>query len=82
LPGVSLAIVGLDTEQQIDEAIQHANNSQPLTEEELQQVIEEIRPVVEQDAKASKEGFSDLFWLHDTAVMGWKEHDEPISVSY
>jgi aryl-alcohol dehydrogenase-like predicted oxidoreductase len=81
LPGVSMAIIGLDNEQQIDEAIQHANNVQPLTEDELQQVIEEIRPLVMQDAN-NKDGQSELFWLHDTTVMGWKEHDEPILVSY
>jgi hypothetical protein len=42
----------------------------------------QVRPLVEQDATASQQGKSDLFWLHDTAVTGWKEHDEPALVAY
>ncbi|MBV9865503.1 MAG: aldo/keto reductase [Abitibacteriaceae bacterium] len=82
LPGVSLAIVGLDNTQQIDEIVQLANNYKPLADEEKDQLVQEIRPIVEKDAKESKEGKSQLFWLHDTAVMGWQEEDEPVLVDY
>lgn len=33
-------------------------------------------------AKESQEGKSALFWLHDTAVMGWQQRDEPALVAY
>ena len=41
-----------------------------------------MRPLVERDAQDSKKGQSDLFWLHDTTVMGWKQQDEPALVAY
>jgi aryl-alcohol dehydrogenase-like predicted oxidoreductase len=82
LPGVSLAILGLDDEAQIDEAVEMAARYQPLGDDERDALIEEVRPIVEQDAKDSQKGQGTLFWLHDTNVMGWKEHDEPILVSY
>ena len=82
LPGVSLAIVGLDSPEQIDEIVRLAAAYRPLDEEELDQLIEEVRPLVEQDATQSKSGQSPLFWLHDTTVMGWKEQDEPVLVAY
>jgi hypothetical protein len=37
---------------------------------------------VEQDARAQGQGEKALFWLHDTAVMGWQQQDEPMLVSY
>jgi len=43
---------------------------------------EEVRPLVEKDAKDSHKGKSKPFWLHDTTVMGWKEKDEPALVQY
>lgn len=49
-------------------------------EEEI--LIDEVRPIVEADAKESKAGKSSLFWLHDTSVMGWAQHDEPVMVDY
>jgi aryl-alcohol dehydrogenase-like predicted oxidoreductase len=82
LPGVSLAIIGLDNEQQIDEVVQGANTFSSLSADEEQQLIDEIRPLVEKDASDNEEGQGDLFWLHDTTVMGWKEHDEPVLVRY
>ncbi len=30
---------------------------------------------MEQDAKESKQGKSELFWLHDATVMGWQQRD-------
>lgn len=82
LPGVSLAIIGLDNTQQIDEVVRLANAYQPLSDEERDQLIQEVRPIVEKDAKESEAGKSQLFWLHDTAVLGWREQDEPVLVSY
>jgi aryl-alcohol dehydrogenase-like predicted oxidoreductase len=82
LPGVSLAIVGMDDEKQIDEIVQFATRYRPLDEAELDNLINHVRPIVEKDAKESQEGQGKLFWLHDTNVMGWREHDEPVLVSY
>jgi predicted aldo/keto reductase-like oxidoreductase len=79
LPGVSLAIIGLDNEQQIDEVVQLATDYRPISDDERDQLIEEVRPIVEKDAKESD---GTLFWLHDTAVMGWQKHDEPVAVRY
>ena len=82
LPGVSLAIVGLDNEQQIDEIVAQANNFRPLGQAEHDHLVNAIRPLVERDSKESKQGQSQLFWLHDTAVMGWQEKDAPVLVDY
>jgi len=82
LPGVSLAIVGLNDPRQIDAVVADAAAFQPLTPDEIEALAQEVRPLVEKDAKASQEGKSDLFWLHDTTVMGWKQHDEPALVAY
>ncbi len=82
LPGVSLAIVGMDVPIQIDQIADIAANFRPLSEEEEAQLIEEVRPLVEKDANESKKGQGPLFWLHDTAVMGWQQKDEPVMVDY
>ncbi|HEV2074055.1 MAG TPA: aldo/keto reductase [Thermomicrobiales bacterium] len=82
LPGVSLAIVGMDTTDHIDENVGLTRDISPLSIDEEQQLVDEVRPLVERDAAESQEGQSDLFWLHDTKVMGWQEHDEPALVRY
>lgn len=82
LPGVSLAIVGMSTRAEIDEILEIAARFQPLEEREEARLIDEVRPLIEKDAEASKKGKSALFWLHDTAVMGWSEKDEPSLVDY
>jgi aryl-alcohol dehydrogenase-like predicted oxidoreductase len=82
LPGVSLAIVGMDQIEQIDKNVEIAARFQPLDEGERQQLIDGVRPLVEQDAKESQEGKGTLFWLHDTKVMGWQLADEPVMVAY
>lgn len=82
LPGVSLAIVGMDAKRHIDEIVSIAANFRPLDEAEEIKLIEMVRPVVERDAQESQQGKSPLFWLHDTAVMGWRQHDEPQLVTY
>jgi aryl-alcohol dehydrogenase-like predicted oxidoreductase len=84
LPGVSLAIIGLDNEKHIDEIVAAANAFEPLGDAERDELIASVRPIVEEDAEiASKgEGQTPLFWLHDTSVMGWSKHDEPVLVNY
>jgi aryl-alcohol dehydrogenase-like predicted oxidoreductase len=84
LPGVSLAIIGMDSIEQINQNVAIAARFKPLSEEERQKLIEEVRPIVERDAKESEEGAgrSSLFWLHDTKVMGWDKKDEPELVWY
>jgi aryl-alcohol dehydrogenase-like predicted oxidoreductase len=82
LPGVSLAILGMDNTKQIDEAVELAAMYQPLQDEERDEFIEEVRPLIEKDAKEKKEGEGSLFWLRDTTVMGWSQNDEPVMVSY
>lgn len=82
LSGVSLAIVGMCKTDHIDEITEIAANFRPLEEREEIQLIEEVRPLVEKDAKDNKKGKSDLFWLHDTTVMGWAQDDEPVLVQY
>jgi aryl-alcohol dehydrogenase-like predicted oxidoreductase len=82
LPGVSLAIVGLSNEAEIDEIVTNASAFEPLDEGELQRLVASVRPLIEKDAEESQQGKSDLFWLHDTTVMGWQEKDEPAMVAY
>lgn len=82
LPGVSLAIIGMDKMEQIDQNVEIAARFQPLNEQERQQLIDEVQPLVEQDAEQSQKGKGELFWLHDTKVMGWQMEDEPALVAY
>ncbi|HZT43303.1 MAG TPA: aldo/keto reductase [Chthonomonadaceae bacterium] len=82
LPGVSLAIVGMASPQEIDQIVSIAATYRPLEEHEEARLIEQVRPLIEQDAQASQKGQGDLFWLHDTTVMGWQKKDEPVLVAY
>lgn len=82
LPGVSLAIVGMDNPHQIDQIVEIASNFKPLAKDEEEPLLKEIKKLVEKDAEESQKGKSDLFWLHDTSVNGWKQHDEPALVQY
>ena len=82
LPGVALAIVGMEQPEQIDENVALAADDRPLSPEETQALVAAVRPLIEQDAKGAKEGKGELFWLRDTAVMGWRQQDEPELVAY
>jgi uncharacterized protein len=82
LPGVAVAIIGMDQIEQIDQNVAIAARFQPLTEDERQQLIAEVQPLVEKDAEESQTGKGSLFWLHDTKVMGWQTKDEPMLVAY
>jgi len=82
LSGVSLAIVGMDKIEQIDQNVETVADFQPLTEQEYEQLVQDVRPLLEKEMDEAKEGQGSLFWLHDTKVMGWEQHDEPAMVAY
>lgn len=82
LPGVSLAIVGLNSPEQVEEIAAIAAAYRPLDGPKLDRLLDEVRPIVERDGSESEEGKGALFWLHDSKVMGWKEHSEPELVAY
>jgi predicted aldo/keto reductase-like oxidoreductase len=82
LTGVSLAIVGMDQPEQIDQNIEAVRDFKPLSESEHEQLVSDVRPLIEQEMKEAEKGKGKLFWLHDTKVMGWQQKDEPAMVSY
>lgn len=82
LPGVSLAIVGMDSTEQIDQNVEIVADFKPLSDEEYEQLVADVRPLVEKEMDEAQEGKGSLFWLHDTKVMGWQEEDEPAMVAY
>jgi len=79
LPGVSLAIVGMDDEAQIDENVRLAQRITPLAEAELDALLAEARGLVENDKPSES---SPIFWLYDIKTMAWKEDSEPATVAY
>jgi uncharacterized protein len=82
LPGVSLAIVGMDVPYQVEQIVRIASDARPLSREEKEKRVEEVRPMIQDDAEKSQSGQGPLFWLHDTSVMGWSRDDEPARASY
>lgn len=79
LPGVSLAILGMKREKEIDENVRFARNLQPVERADLDPLIAEARQLVHHDKPAED---SPLFWLYDTTTMAWKEESEPVRVAY
>ncbi|MDP9316657.1 MAG: aldo/keto reductase [Chloroflexota bacterium] len=79
LPGVSLAILGMEEESQIDENVRLAQNYRPLAGEEINPLIDEARALVENDKPSNN---SPIFWLYDINNMAWKENSEPFAVAY
>lgn len=79
LPGVSLAILGMDDEAQIDENVRLAQGMAPLSEAQLQPLIDEARALVENDKPSDN---SPIFWLYDLKTMAWKQDSEPATVAY
>jgi len=79
LPAVSLAILGMDDEAQIDENVRLAQNVAPLSEAELASLLGEARGLVENDTPSDR---SAIFWVYDSKTMAWKENSEPLAVTY
>jgi predicted aldo/keto reductase-like oxidoreductase len=79
LPGVSLAILGMEEEAQIDENVQIAQRLAPLTAPEMDQLIEEARNLIQNDSPSDS---SPIFWVYDSKVMAWKEDSEPVMAAY
>lgn len=83
LPGVSLAILGMKRPEEVEQNVAAAAAFRPLQDAELERLVDEVKQLVQADAEESKtNGKSKLFWLHDTQVKGWQEHDEPALVEY
>lgn len=79
LPGVSLAILGMDDEAQIDENVRLAQNLTPLSDGELDTLLGEARALVENDTPSND---SPIFWIYDSKTTAWEHDSEPFSVSY
>src|SRR5919206_1161208 len=79
LPGVSLAILGMNDEAQIDENVRLAQNITPLSEAELDTLLAEARGLVENDKPSDD---SPIFWIYDIKTMAWKQDSEPAMVAY
>ena len=79
LPGVSIAILGMEDESQIDENVSLAQNIAPLDEGEMDSLIQEARGLIENDKPSDS---SPIFWLYDIKTMAWKEDSEPFAVAY
>jgi aryl-alcohol dehydrogenase-like predicted oxidoreductase len=79
LPGVSLAILGMDEEAQIDENVQLAQHVTPLSQAELDTLLVEARALIENDKPSES---SPIFWLYDIKTKAWNEDSEPATVAY
>ncbi len=79
LPGVSLAILGMDNEAQIDENVRLAQSITPLGVSEMDTLVQEARAILEKDSPSDS---SPVFWLYDIKTMAWKEDSEPVMTAY
>lgn len=79
VPGVSTAILGMKAEAEIEENVRIAREFKPLAEEELQELLQEARRLVEKDKPTEN---SPLFWIYDSKSMAWQENSEPVMVAY
>jgi predicted aldo/keto reductase-like oxidoreductase len=79
LPQVSLAILGMESEEQIEENVRLAQAVVPLEDQDLDTLIGEARPIVENDKPSDR---SPIFWLYDIKTMAWKQDSEPATVAY
>jgi len=82
LPGVSVAILGMDQREQIDQNVEIAAGFTPLTQAEYDKLVDDVRPLLEKEMDETEKGKGKLFWLHDTKVTGWVQKDEPAMVAY
>src|SRR3954454_1787227 len=79
LPGVSLAIIGMGDESEIDENVRLAEGLAPLSEDELGALVEEAKGLLVGDEPSDR---SPVFWIYDTKTMAWKEGSEPELARY
>ncbi len=79
LSGVSLAILGMDDESQIDENVRLAQCITPLSDSEMETLIQESRALVENDKPSDS---SPIFWVYDSKTLAWQEQSEPYAVAY
>jgi aryl-alcohol dehydrogenase-like predicted oxidoreductase len=79
VPGVSLAIVGMSSEAEIDENVRLAESARPLAGGEIEPLLEEAKGLLAGD-RASED--SPVFWIYDTKTMAWKEGSEPELARY
>ena len=79
LPAVRVAILGMQEMEHIDENVRLAQNFRPLSESELDTLLQEARALVEKDKPSDS---SPIFWIYDAKVMAWKEDSEPVMVAY
>jgi predicted aldo/keto reductase-like oxidoreductase len=80
LPAVSLAIIGMDDEKQIDENVQLAQNIKPLSEQEMGRLIQEAKALIMENIQPSDK--NPIFWIFDNKTMAWQEDSEPAMVAY
>lgn len=76
---ISVAIIGMDSEAQLEENVRFAENLRPLTELEDRSLVTEARNLVENDTPSSK---SPIFWLYDVKTKAWQEGSEPARANY
>jgi aryl-alcohol dehydrogenase-like predicted oxidoreductase len=79
LPGISLAIVGMDDEAQIDENLRLAESVTPLGDGELDALLREAKGLLEGDEPSDR---SPVFWIYDAKTMAWEEGSEPALARY
>ena len=79
LPGVSVAILGMEEEEQIDENVRFAQNFASLAPGDMEKLVQEAKALVENDKPSNS---SPIFWLYDIKTMAWQEESEPFTVAY
>ncbi len=79
LPGVSVAILGMDEEAQIDENVRFAQSFAPLSQGEMDGLVQEAKGLIQNDKPSNS---SPIFWLYDIKTMAWQEDSEPFTVAY
>ena len=79
LPGVSVAILGMEEEAQIDENVHFAQNFALLPPGDMEKLVQEAKALVENDKPSNS---SPIFWLYDIKTMAWQEESEPFTVAY
>jgi len=83
LPGVSLAIVGMKSREEVDANLKVVEQLRPLSEQEEEVLLAAARELVNQDAQQAQQGQQGpIFWVHDTSTLAWSYGDEPTLVSY